>query len=151
MGLYLQSVHEGERYLIPTDNVIEVVPYVKPRMVPHAPEYVVGMIDYRGDTLPLVDMCVLLSNKSCKVALCSRILIGESWSKKGKAYRIGWLLDGVTETVRVDDDEFKSDPVNLKDTPYLGDVATDDKGIMQRIKLQNVLPEEAYEILFSHD
>ena len=145
----MQSIHRGERYLIPTNEVVEVTPYVKPRLIPHAPEYMTGMIDYRGETLPLIDICRLLSGQSCKTVLCSRILIGAVKAPDGKEVKVGWLFDGVTETVRIEDEQFESAPLHLKAAPYLGDVVTDDKGIMQCILIQNILPDDAYNILFS--
>ncbi|VAW88603.1 hypothetical protein MNBD_GAMMA18-159 [hydrothermal vent metagenome] len=149
MSLYLLSVHEGERYLIPSADVAEVTPYVMPRKITPVPEYVVGMIDYRGETLPLIDICLLLSGEPCKVVLCSRILIGMIKSPEGKTVKVGWLFDGVTETVRITEDRFKTAPLHLEQAPYLGDVATDEKGIMQRIIIQHILPDDAYAILFS--
>lgn len=148
MSLYLLSVHEGERYLIPSEDVAEVTPYVIPRKVTTAPEYVVGMIDYRGETLPLIDICFLLSGTPCQVVLCSRILIGVVKSPEGKMVKVGWLFDGVTETVRIADDQFKAAPLHLEQAPYLGNVATDEKGIMQRVIIQHILPDDAYAILF---
>ncbi len=149
MSLYLLSIHKGERYLIPTADVIEVAPYVKPREISGAPDYIVGMIDYRGETLPLVDICFLLSGTPCKVVLCSRILIGQINSPDGEVVTVGWLFDGVTETLRIDEAQFKEPPLHLEGVPYLGDVATDEKGIMQRMVVQQILPEEAYAILFA--
>ena len=107
------------------------------------------MIDYRGETLPLIDICFLLSGAPCKVVLCSRVLIGTIKSPEGKTVKVGWLFDGVTETVRIMEDQFKVPPLHLEQALYLGDVATDEKGIMQRIIVQNILPDDAYAILFS--
>lgn len=148
MSLYLQSIHQGERYLIPISEVIEVTPYVRPRLMPHVPSYLAGMIDYRGETIPLVDICYLLSNQPCKTNLCSRILIGEMKAPDGREIKMGWLFDGVTETVRIESHQFEAAPLHLKSAPYLGDVVTDDKGIMQCIVVQSILPDDAYGILF---
>ena len=58
------------------------------------------------------------------------------------------LFEGVTETVRIEESQFEAPPVHLTDAAYLGDVVTDEKGLMQRVSLQKVLPEQAYDILF---
>ena len=149
MALYLQSIHQGNRYLIPTSDVVEVIPNIYPRKVPHAPDYLLGMMDYRGEPLPLVDVCFLLSGQPCEVVLSSRIVIVEMLSLNKGPVRLGWLFPGVTETLRIGDDQFEAAPIHLQEHEYLGEVVTDDKGILQRLYLQKTLPEDAYDVLFA--
>ena len=148
MALYLQSIYHGDRYLIPTNNIVEVIPYIYPRQVPHTPDYLLGMIDFRGEPLPLIDVGFLLSGEACKAVLSSRIIIVETASPKGGRVKIGWLFPGVTETLRINEDEFEAAPIHLQEYDYLGDVFTDEKGILQRLDLQKVLPDDAYDVLF---
>lgn len=148
MSLYLQSIHKGDRYLIPIDDVLEVTPYVHSRPMPRSPGYVVGIIDYRGEALPLIDVSYLLSEQTSKDALSSRILIGVIKDLEGNKVTVAWLFEGMTETIRIDESLFEAAPVHLSDSAYLGDVVTDENGVMQRILLQKILPEQAYDILF---
>lgn len=149
MALYLQSIHQGNRYLIPTDGIVEIIPNIYPRQVPHAPDYLLGMMDYRGEPLPLVDICFLLSGEPCEVVLSSRIVIVEMLSPTSEKVKIGWLFPGVTETLRMSEEQFEAAPITMQEHDYLGDVLTDDKGILQKLDLQRILPDDAYSILFS--
>ena len=61
---------------------------------------------------------------------------------------IGLLAEKLTEVTRVDESEFKASGVQNDNARYLGDVLTDDKGILQRLKVSEMLPKAAQKILF---
>ena len=46
----------GQAYAIPSRKVIEVLPLVAARPIPHTPDYVSGVFTYRGQLVPLVDL-----------------------------------------------------------------------------------------------
>ncbi len=146
--LFLQFKSGDDRYLLEAKNVIEIIPFVHLKKIPKAPSYVAGLLNYRGKTIPVIDVCYLMTDKKCEPKLSSRIVLTNYNKDDGQQFCIGILNEHLTETVNWDESEFSSSGVNLEDEPYLDSVATDDKGVAQRINIAKLLPEEAYEILF---
>ena len=146
--LFLQFKSGDDRYLLEAKNVIEVIPFVHLKKIPKAPSYVAGLLNYRGKTIPVIDVCYLMTDKKCESKLSSRIVLANYNKDDDQKFCIGILNEHLTETVTWDESEFSSSGVNLEKDPYLDSVATDDKGVAQRINIAKLLPEEAYEILF---
>ncbi len=49
-------------YAVPVSQVIEVVPRVALRQVPHAPGCFLGLLHYRGGAVPVVDLGLLMGS-----------------------------------------------------------------------------------------
>ena len=146
--LYLQFYVDDDRYIIATDNVVEVMPLVSLQRKSNAPEYICGMAVYRGHSLPVVDLCRLLIGRPCKQRLSSRIVVADV-RHGGNVRRLGFMVEKMTGTVKFENDAFLSSGVVNPGTPYLHEVVIDDAGMAQDIRLEEVLDNTAYELLFS--
>ena len=147
--LFLQFKVGDDRYVLEVKDIIEIVPFARLKRIPKAPPYMSGLLNYRGNTVPIIDICYLMSDKVSELKLSSRIALINYSTNDGKSSCIGLLSEHMTETVRFDESDFSDSGVNLKDNPYLGKVVIDDKGIVQMIDIKKIIPEEAYEILFN--
>ena len=65
-------------YAIDVARVVEVVPRINLRRLPHAPGFLAGLFDYRGTVVPVVDLGVLLGSESCRDRLSTRIILVNS-------------------------------------------------------------------------
>ncbi len=65
-------------YAIDVARVVEVVPRINLRQLPHAPIFLTGVFDYRGKIVPVVDLGVLLGSQSCRDRLSTRIILVNS-------------------------------------------------------------------------
>lgn len=146
--LCLQFKIGGERYLIEAKDVMEIVPFAHLKKVPMAPGYVAGLLNYRGSSIPVIDVCRLMGEKGCEAKLGSRIALIDYAHDGGKKACIGLLIEHMTETVSMRESDFSPSGVNLKDHPYLGGVAMDGAAIVQRLNVDKILPDEARHILF---
>lgn len=146
--LFMQFTINNDRYLLEAKDIVEIVPFANLKRIPKAPPYVAGLLNYRGDTVPVVDVCYLMSDKLCELKLSSRIALVNYKSDINDSICIGLLIEHLTETVRFDEADFSDSGVNLKDNPYLGKVIIDDNCIVQLVNIRKLIPEEAYEVLF---
>lgn len=146
--LFMQFTIDKDRYIIETKDIIEIVPYANLKQIPKAPPYVAGLLNYRGDTVPVIDICYLMSDKLCELKLSSRIALVNHKNDTGKSICIGLLIEHLTETVRFNESDFSDSGVNLNDNSCLGKVIIDDDRIVQLVNIRKVISEEAYEILF---
>ena len=49
-------------YAVDVTRVVEVVPRVDLRRLPHAPDFLAGLFDYRGAVVPVIDLGILLGS-----------------------------------------------------------------------------------------
>ena len=61
---------------------------------------------------------------------------------------LGLLAEQATETLRRNEEDFSDAGLAVSDTPYLGNVTTDARGIVQRIEIRNLLSESVRNLLF---
>src|SRR5271165_3279186 len=65
-------------YAIDVARVVEVVPRINLRRLPHTPGFLAGLFDYRGTVVPVVDLGILLGSESCRDRLSTRIILVNS-------------------------------------------------------------------------
>ncbi len=98
----------GEQYGIETAHVIEVVPLREVTSVPGTPSFLLGVINYRGRILPVLDFRRLLELAGQGVTEGNRAVVVEV---RGMAF--GVLADALAGTVRVGVEEVGPPPVAL--------------------------------------
>lgn len=95
----------NERYAIETRYVREVVPLTERIPLPGAPEFLVGILNLRGEILALIDLLQFggVDNKS--LAAASRVLV-----LGGERAEFGVVADAVHEVVKLRVDELLPPP-----------------------------------------
>lgn len=141
----------GDSYGINVRDIVEVLPNVTLKHFPHGPEYVSGLLNYRGKTVPVVDLTLLMSSHVSRDRISSRIvLVNYQGGHDSRHYLLGLLIEKTTETVKISDHDLVSSGVVTKDTPFLGDVIIRDGSITQVIDTMKILPCAMQAVLF-HD
>lgn len=149
--LYIKFTLHDEIYLIAARYIREMIPYVKCKALPHSPAYLAGLINYRGDSLPVMDVSQLMYDASSRIRMGTRIAIVDMDDGRHERFVLGLLLENVTETLEIDETRFKRSGADVPESRYLGDIVTDRHVIMQRVDLEYILPEKAYHMLLEHD
>lgn len=136
-----------DRYALDARHVTEVIPVVKLNRIPPAPVYVAGMFNYSGKPVRVIDLCRLVEGRTARVVLSSRIIM-VNYPVAGRAQLLGILAEDATEVVRRDDARFLDVDFEMPGSPYLGRVITDADGLIQKIKVETLLPGDVKELLF---
>jgi purine-binding chemotaxis protein CheW len=98
------SVRLGDgRYGIPIGHILEIVGGARPQNVPLAPEFVGGLMHYRGDVLTTVSLRRLFGLPPSETS--QDLLVVESADGA-----FGLLVDAVMEVLTVSAAEFESNP-----------------------------------------
>lgn len=148
--LFLQLYLNEYRYILSTSNVVEIVPGVKLTPMPKVPKYISGICNYRGSSVPVIDLCELFLNRPSKKKLSSRIVF-VNVNKPGIDEKIvGFLVEKATETIKVDEDSFISSGIHNKDLPFMGPVVSDNQGLITRILPDEIFNEIDNDLLFSN-
>jgi chemotaxis-related protein WspB len=138
----------GESYAIAATQVVEIVPKVKLRSIPKSPDYVAGLLNYRGIGVPVLDLCALFAGKRCTSLFSSRIVL-VNVRDEGDAVRVlGLLAERVVETIERTAEDFRASGVSNASAPYLCDVVTVDERLVQRIDVDALLPDGVRGTLF---
>lgn len=86
-----------EEYGLPIERVQSIIRYEEPTPVPHAPEIIKGVINLRGQVIPVVDLAQRLLGQAVDTSAWSRIVVAESDSGL-----IGLAVDSAHEVASFD-------------------------------------------------
>ena len=66
---------DNQRFAVRTNLITEIIPLVEIVKVPKSEPYICGLFNFRGTTIPIVDMTMLLYDKPHTRKVCTRILV----------------------------------------------------------------------------
>jgi len=95
---------DGERYAFNIDSVMEVVEIQSIMPVPETPDYIMGVVNLRGEILTVLDTKLRLGLRKSVINEQKRLMIIQT-----KEYRVGIIVDGLPVVVRLDEDRIKSE------------------------------------------
>ncbi|MEY4386361.1 MAG: hypothetical protein RLY20_1644 [Verrucomicrobiota bacterium] len=149
--LFLQFQIGADRYALEASRVVEVIPLLGLKKIPHAPRGVAGMFNYRGEIVPALDLTALTTGQPAAERLSTRVLVVRT-SVTGRGTRLlGLIAEHATSTLRKDEHDFVDPHLTPGSASYLGPVLLDDQGVIQWIQEQKLLPENLRQLLFSSD
>jgi chemotaxis-related protein WspB len=137
-----------DRYAIESAQVIEVLPLVELKRIPGAPAGVAGLFNYHGASVPLIDLAELTLGKPSRKWMSTRIIVVNYSDGSSGGHVLGLLAEQATQTVRRTEEEFKDSGAHTPAAPYLGAVAVDASGILQRVEINHLLPQSLRSQLF---
>ena len=137
-----------DRYAIEAKQVAEVLPMLEVKRIPQAPPAVRGAFDFRGQPVPLLDLSELALGLPAQEHLSTRIVLVNYPDGRGGTRLLGLLAEHVTETLRRNPEDFHDAGVEVADAPWLGPVASDAGGLVQWVRVEQLLPEDLRALLF---
>lgn len=139
----------ADRYAIPAAGVREILPLGPAREVPGAPDYVAGVILYRGRVIPVIDLTAMALGRNARRYMSTRIVVVDYRPGRERDVELlGLLAERVTDTVRLEDEQFKPPAVETDDAPFLGRIAAPDGRMIQLIEVEDLLTGPVRELLY---
>jgi chemotaxis-related protein WspB len=136
------------RYGLEAREIVEVVPYPLCRALPQTSAWVAGLADYRGRTIPVVDLAALLTGRPARRLLSTRLVVVNYACPDGTARSLGLVAENAVETVRCREENFEPLPLEVREAPYLGATVRCEAGLLQRVTVGELLPAAIRERLF---
>jgi chemotaxis-related protein WspB len=159
--LLLTFTAGANRYAVDVTRVVEVVPRVDLRCIPHAPAFLAGLLGYRGNVVPVIDFGLLLGALPCENRLSTRIILvrtargdhnsrkagqddslgargQESSAREPSSNLLGLVAEHVSELTQAQPDQTVPLRVSLPVAPYLDAVIQTEEGIVQLIKVEGL-------------
>lgn len=137
----------SERYALAAQAITEVLPLVNLQLIPRAPEGVVGALNYHGSLVPVVDLKLLAYGVRSKAVMGTRIIINQIAIAERGERLLGMIAERVCNTIHRSSRDFKPQSLVTPAAPYLGEVTSDEEGIIQEIDVMKLLPANLLEIL----
>ena len=150
MLLLLFEIGNG-RYALETSQIIEIVPLVNLKKIPTTPAHVAGLMNYRGEGIPVVDLCQLIDNSPFENVLSTRIIIVSYPIKNLGENPLGLIANNVTETFRTKLNKPPPTGVFMDSSLYNGDEAHEVTDMIQWFDVKKMLAEEKIALLFEEE
>jgi chemotaxis-related protein WspB len=125
-----------DAYAITSEAVERIVPFATLKQLPGAPQGIAGLLNLEGRTVPVVDLCLLLTGVPAPEMLGTRILLCPV--EESPSGRIGLLVEGVFRTMDLEEADFQ--PAGAQAAPCLDGVKSFEGGFLQRIEVPRILP-----------
>ena len=109
---YLTFRIANEYYGLELAQTREIIEYSGITEVPLMPNFLRGVINLRGEVVPVIDLAVRLGRKPIEVQKRTCIIVVEL-SNNDQNHVLGLLADGVSEVIEMDED-------NIEDAPSFG-------------------------------
>ncbi|MEJ2456110.1 MAG: chemotaxis protein CheW [Candidatus Thiodiazotropha sp.] len=139
---FVTFVLMDETYGINVMQVQEVLRVTEIAPVPGAPDYVLGIINLRGNVVTVIDTRTRFGLPSKEMDDSSRIIVIESEKQV-----VGILVDAVAEVVDLQEGEIDVAPnVGTEDSSrYIQGVATREDGLLILVDLNKLLSDEEWQ------
>jgi len=106
---YLSFMLDDQLFALNVQKVIEILEVPPITKIPRAPEYMAGVINLRGNVLPLIDTKVKFGLPPVERTINTCVIVIEI-TVEGETMNIGTLVDEVLEVLEVDKKEIKPSP-----------------------------------------
>ncbi len=159
--LLLTFIAGANRYAIDVARVVELVPRVELRSIPHAPPFLAGLLGYRGKVVPVIDLGLLVGAAPCRDCLSTRIILvndapddhnhgkddpDESSKNRRRSLSnpmpdsslLGLIGEQVSDLTNVRPEQIVPSPIRLLQVPFLDAIVQTDHGIVQLIAVERI-------------
>lgn len=137
--LFLVFQLGAHRYAIDASQIAEVLPLVTITAIARAPEEVAGIFVYRGAPVPVIDLSQLFEGRPAERRLSTRVIVVHYPNGNGDTRLLGLIAEKATGTIRREALDFVDSGVLNDRAPYLRSVATDPRGLVQRVDIARLL------------
>jgi purine-binding chemotaxis protein CheW len=111
-GKYLTFALAREEYGLEILKVREIIGYMNITAIPQTPAYVKGVINLRGQVIPVIDLRAKFGMDTADITEETCIIVVEI-AQKGRKFNTGIVVDHVQEVLDIDGD-------NIEEAPHFG-------------------------------
>ncbi len=128
---------DDANYCIDIDSVVEVIPFVNISKIPKSGEHLLGLMNFRGDLLPVFDLCYYLKQEYTNKYLSTRIIIIKD--RTNSNIEFGIVSDEVSETYEIDVSTKQENIDSYASHPFIDEVYLIDYEVIHLINLKKLI------------
>lgn len=127
----------AQEFCVGTTSVREIRGWTRTTALPHAPAFVLGVVNLRGVVLPIVDLALQLGFPPTEPTARHAIIVVECGNQV-----VGLLVDGVSDIFTAGEDQIQPTPDIAAETakPFLRGVIATDGRLVGVVNVVNLLP-----------
>ncbi|MBF8983533.1 purine-binding chemotaxis protein CheW [Lutibacter sp. B2] len=129
----------NEVYGVDIMNVKEITEDKEIVMVPDVPDFIEGMINLRGNIIPIVNLKKKFNVKSDEINCDTRVIVISI-----KNQQVGFIVDEASQVLRINEENIEPPPDLIvgPDKKYIIGVGKIESGIVLLLELEYILSEE---------
>jgi chemotaxis-related protein WspB len=131
-------------YAVDSQYIVRVLPWVNLNKSSSTPNYVAGLLNFGGKTIPIVDFCQLIERRATPLLISSKIILVKD-PKSIDEHIWGILGEKVTDLLDVRREEFQQKDFSGSSFPYINRIYNNDQQIIQYLDIEEFfrfLPQE---------
>lgn len=150
MKLFLLFRLGADHYALDAAEVAEVLPLTRLKQIPGAPAWVAGLLQRRGQPVPVIDLPALATGVPAALRTSTRTVLVHYRRDPGEPVRLlGLRLEAATQTLRCPAESFVDAGMSGASPRYLGPVRQDARGLVQWVRVGALLPDAVHAMLFA--
>ena len=146
---YLSFLLDKGIFAINVSNVLEVLEKQPVTMVPDAPKYIIGVLNFRGEILPVIDMRLKFNMASS--SLDKFVIIVLELEINGKSQLFGAIVDSVADVMEINNNEIKSVPEmgSSYNPEYITGMIKSEKGFIMILNIDKVFSKNEIKLVLN--
>lgn len=147
--LYLQVSSAEDHFFIAADKIAAVIPLVKIEKISRSPSFVEGYMNYKGRSVPVIDLGELLVQKKSKLRLSTRIILIHYHTNDNRQKLLGLKAEKATDMLRLNLDRFTVKPDSNQQTACLDTIASDGIKHWKIVAVEKLFDRTTEDLLFT--
>jgi len=148
--LFLLFSMGSDRYALDVHEVVEVLPLRRFKQIPAAPAWVAGLFVFRGTPVPVIDLSAQALGQPAVVRTSTRLVVVHYRPQANQPARwLGLILEQASDTLRSPAEAFVDSGLSLAQARYLGPVLKSEQGLVQWVRVADLLDESVRELLYT--
>ena len=131
---------DKEEFGIDIMNVKEIIPYQESIQIPNSPDFIEGVINYRGNVIPIINLRKRFKLEADDVTKDTRIIVISLEEKE-----IGFIVDEASQTLRLNEEQIDPTPDVISDIDrryIIGVGKVDESRLVILLDLEKILSDE---------
>ncbi|TGN98234.1 MULTISPECIES: chemotaxis protein CheW [unclassified Burkholderia] len=149
--LFLLFELDGERYALDATRIVEVLALAPVKSMLGTPPWLTGVIDHRGKLVPVIDVPRLALGRAAHALRSTRLVVvryAQQHEADGVDRWLGLIVEHATQVREFAPAQFADSGIATPHARWLGPVAADATGFVQRIDVEQMLDDDARALLF---
>jgi chemotaxis-related protein WspB len=138
--LYLMCYADDQRFALPVKDVQELTARVHLARAAGNPDWMAGLLNYRGRPVPVLDLAQLAIGRPTQTRYSTRIILLLAPGRTGELF--GLLAERVTTAA------LRADQVRPTNAALGSQILFDEEGLVQLLDPDRLLPPDRRDILF---
>ncbi|MBI3771328.1 MAG: purine-binding chemotaxis protein CheW [Gammaproteobacteria bacterium] len=133
---------DNAKYALDVAHIVEIMPRIAIKPLPRVPDYIPGLINYRGRIVPVVDLAMLVHKHPASHSLSTRIILVQFDSEEGHSQLVGMIAECATETTKIDVHDALTTGISSNMDAFVDAIILDRDEMIGIVNLARLMPHE---------